>query len=120
MSCTATPTGLSERGSVIALDLLPVLQALADPSRLKIVLMLREREQCVCHLTETTGLSQGTVSHHMGVLKRVGLVVDRRDPVDARWVYYRLSPAAPDVGSRLAELLDGRSADPTPADCCDR
>lgn len=103
-----------------ASDLLPILQALADPGRLRIVLMLREREQCVCHLTEALGLSQGTVSHHMGVLKRVGLVVDRRDDSDARWVYYRLAPPATEVGRRLADLLDAARADPTPADCAGR
>ncbi len=63
------------------------LTALADPVRLRIILMLREREQCVCHLTETLGLSQGTVSYHIGLLKRAGLVQDRRDLHDARWVY---------------------------------
>ena len=56
-----------------AMDLEPALKALADPVRLLIFQMLRQREQCVCHLTEATGLSQGTVSHHMGVLKKAGL-----------------------------------------------
>ena len=97
--------------------LLLALQALADPSRLRILLMLREREQCVCHLTEGLGLSQGTVSHHMAVLKRAGLVRDRRDPTDARWVYYSLDPSAREVGRLLADLLDGSRADPVQADC---
>lgn len=97
-------------------DLLPVLQALADPSRLRILLMLRQREQCVCHLTDALGLSQGTVSHHMGVLKRAGLVRDRRDSSDARWVYYSLDPSAQGFGQLLADLLDTSRVDPTPAD----
>ncbi|GEM_PF-355334 len=100
-------------------DLLPVLQALADSSRLRIIRMLREREQCVCHLTESLGLSQGTISHHVGVLKRVGLVLDRRDETDARWVYYRLAPLAERVGRELAELLDATRVDPIPAVCAD-
>ena len=51
MSCAATPMGQGEQECETARDIMPVLQALADPSRLRIVLMLREREQCVCHLT---------------------------------------------------------------------
>ena len=90
-------------------------QALADPVRLSIVRMLREREQCVCHLTEVLGLSQPTISHHVGLLKRAGLVLDRRD---ARWTYYRLAPeAAARLSAAVAELLDASQMDPTPAGC---
>ncbi len=52
--------------------------------------LLREREQCVCHLTEALDVKQSAVSHRTAVLKRAGLVVDRRDETDARWVYYSL------------------------------
>ena len=96
------------------------LTALADPMRLRIVLLLREREQCVCHLTEALGLSQGTVSYHMGLLKGAGLVEDRRDPYDARWVYYRLDPAGTVAfKTALGHFLDAPRADATPAACCD-
>ncbi|MGQ9674858.1 MAG: ArsR/SmtB family transcription factor [Chloroflexota bacterium] len=98
--------------------LLTALTALADPVRLRIVRMLCEREQCVCHLTEALGLSQGTVSHHMGLLKRAGLVNDRRDPDDSRWTYYSLDEAS--VSRFLASIrvsLDTSHMDPTPASC---
>lgn len=95
------------------------LQALADPVRLRIVGLLRQRERCVCHLTEELGLSQGTISHHMGLLKRAGLVRDRRDPSDARWAYYRLDrEGLAALQAALAELLDTSETDPAPADCC--
>ncbi len=61
-----------------------VLAALATLVRLRIILTLRDREQCVCHLTEALGLSQGTISYHMGILEQAGLVDDRRDSGDAR------------------------------------
>ena len=94
--------------------------ALASPVRLRIILMLREREQCVCHLTDTLGLTQGTVSYHMGVLKQAGLIQDRRDPNDARWVYYRLNPTGTAAfQTALSTLLDVTQADLTPAKCCD-
>lgn len=89
--------------------------------RLRIIALLRQREQCVCHLTAALGLSQGTISHHMSMLKRAGLVRDRRDPYDARWVYYRLDPAGlAALHAALAPLLDPKGIDPTPADCCGR
>lgn len=108
---------LAERCAVSEADevLWVALQALGDPVRLRIVRLLREREQCVCHLTEVLGLSQPTVSHHMGLLKRAGLVLDRRD---ARWTYYRLAPeAAPRLSAAIAALLDTSQMDPTPAGC---
>jgi len=108
----------SEDGAT--LDLLPVLQALADPSRLKIVRLLRQREQCVCHLTEALDVKQSTISHHVSVLKRAGLVVDRRDERDARWTYYSLSPSAALLGREIASLLDHTGANPAPADCSGR
>ncbi|MHB0871196.1 MAG: ArsR/SmtB family transcription factor [Chloroflexota bacterium] len=101
-------------------ELLTALQALADPNRLRIVLMLRQREQCVCRLTESLGLSQGTVSHHLGVLKRAGLVRDRRDLSDVRWVHYSLNPSASRLGRAMLGLLDASAVDPTPADCLGR
>lgn len=110
---------LREAALPVDAPLWSALVALADPVRLRIILLLREREQCVCHVTEALGLSQGTISHHMGVLKRAGLVLDRRDPCDARWVYYRLDPAGVSaLQTSLADLLDTSQTDATPADCC--
>ena len=95
------------------------LTALADPVRLRIVLMLREREQCVCHLTDALGLSQGTISYHMGLLKRAALVQDRRDPYDARWVYSRLDPVGVEaLQAALGHILDTTLAESAPAACC--
>lgn len=95
------------------------ITALSNPARLRIILMLREKEQCVCHLTESLGLTQGTVSYHMGLLKQAGLVEDRPDRHDARWTYYRLRPAGvTELQTKLAKLLDTSVTDRTPADCC--
>ncbi|MHB1415525.1 MAG: ArsR/SmtB family transcription factor [Chloroflexota bacterium] len=94
------------------------LSALADPVRLRILVLLHEREQCVCHLTAALGLSQGTISHHMGVLKRAGLVRDRRDPDDARWVYYSLDEVGTaHLRKALQGLLDTSQTDPQPVSC---
>ena len=69
---------------------LAALRALADPTRFRLYLMLRQGEACVCELAEGLGLAENLVSHHLKALRMVGLVRDRRDPADARWVYYQL------------------------------
>jgi len=99
-------------------DLLSVLAAMADPIRLRIIALLRERERCICHLTEMLGRSQGTISHHMAILKRAGLVRERRDPDDARWTHYSLDEtAAARTKAAIGELLDTSNLDRRPASC---
>jgi DNA-binding transcriptional ArsR family regulator len=99
-------------------DLGPTLKALADPTRLKIILMLREREQCTCHMTADLGLSQGTISHHMAVLKKAGLVRERQDKFDARWVHYSLNEtSAKRITELIADLFDTSGMDQSPSDC---
>lgn len=83
-------------------ELAAVLRALADPTRMRIYLLLRQGEACVCEVATTLGLAENLVSHHLGVLRRAGLVWDRRDPSDARWVYYQLDVAA--LGRLAAEF----------------
>jgi len=67
----------------------PLLQALADENRLRILEALRGGESCVCDLQARLGLGQSLLSHHLGVLREAGLVADRRD---GRWVHYSLVP----------------------------
>jgi ArsR family transcriptional regulator len=93
------------------------LKALGDPKRLAIVALLARREYCVCDLMALLDLPQSTCSHHLSVLRRAGLVRDRRG-TDARWAYYALVPEA--VGALRAQFgaaLDLDGFDPTPADC---
>ena len=64
-----------------------IAKALAHPSRLMILDALAEGEMCVCQLTELVGADQSTVSKHLAVLRRAGLVEDRKDGV---MTFYRL------------------------------
>lgn len=83
------------------------LKVLADPTRLRVFAFLRAGEACVCEMAGELGLAENLVSHHLGVLRREGLVHDRRDPSDARWVYYQLEPARlTQIASMLGELFD--------------
>ena len=95
-----------------------LLKALGDPTRLALVALLARREHCVCGLMTALSLPQSTCSHHLGVLKKAGLVRDRRDGNDARWAYYTLDPAmARLLQNQLGALLDLSAFDPTPAHC---
>lgn len=72
-------------------DLLRVTElfrALADPTRLQIVLQLRDGERSVRQLMQTLGQPQSTVSRHLGLLRAAHLVQTRRA---ATSVYYRLA-----------------------------
>ncbi|MEV0633254.1 ArsR/SmtB family transcription factor [Nonomuraea wenchangensis] len=69
-----------------------VFKALGDPVRLRILSIVASRaggEVCVCDITDAFELSQPTISHHLKVLKEVGLLTSERR---ASWVYYRLVP----------------------------
>ena len=72
----------------------PLLKALADPVRLRLMSLIASHpggEACVCDLTGAFSLSQPTISHHLKVLREAGLLDrDKR----GTWVYYRARPEA--------------------------
>lgn len=100
-------------------ELVPeVFGALADPTRLAILGLLRHRDHCVCHLVERLGLKQSVISHHVGVLRRAGLINAHPHPHDRRWLYYRLSREALNrAAGGLAGLLGEPHYDSTPLPC---
>ncbi len=68
---------------------LPVrlLKALAHPVRLRILMVLREEEECVCHLTALLHHRQAYVSQQLRFLRQAGILTDRKDGLR---VYYRI------------------------------
>lgn len=86
------------------MDVLPVLQALADPTRLNVFRALLEKERCVRDLVDALGHAQPLISHHLGVLTRAGLVQLRRQD---GFNMYSVDPAGlAQCRDRLAALLD--------------
>ena len=69
-------------------DFLAVTKALADETRVRLLLALRDQELCLCQLVELVSLASSTVSKHMSILRQARLVDGRKD---GRWVYYRLA-----------------------------
>jgi len=71
-------------------DLVRLLKALADPTRVRIVHLLRGRDElCVCELVDALDIPQYSVSRHLGVLKAAGIVTDWRQ---GKWMHYALAP----------------------------
>jgi ArsR family transcriptional regulator len=89
--CCPPRSPAGERWPFIADDA-RLLKALADETRLGIVLQLREQgEVCQCDFVACCTVAQPTVSHHLKVLRRAGVVLGEKRGV---WVHYRLNPAA--------------------------
>ena len=105
-----------ERGTCcdVALELKPkavnaaveLLKLLADPARLQMMSALKDAEApvCICDFTAALGLSQPTISHHMGKLREAGLVKVTRQGV---WSFYELAPR---LNPAVRTLLDSALA----------
>lgn len=84
----------------------PLLKALADPVRLRLMSMVASHEggeACVCDLNDAFELSQPTISHHLKILHEVGLLDREKRGV---WVYYR---ARTEALRNLAALIGGQA-----------
>ena len=71
-------------------SIVKTLRVVADPNRLRILLLLRGEELSVAELQEILGMGQSTISTHLSQLKQAGLVEDRRTGKNS---HYRLSIA---------------------------
>jgi arsenate reductase len=90
--------GTEAAGAVAA-----TLKALAEPLRLRMLSFLATApagEACVCDLAELTDVSQPTVSHHLKVLRDVGVLASERR---GTWVWYRITPGYKSAVSTLLE-----------------
>ena len=63
----------------IEIDCVEFCKALADDTRQKILVLLLEKEMNVGEVVEAFSMSQPTISHHLGILKRLGLVTSRKE-----------------------------------------
>ncbi len=76
-----------------------LFRALADPTRLRLLNLIADREVCVCYFVGILRISQPKVSRHLAYLRRAGIVEARRD---GRWMHYRLATPR---GTAAAEIL---------------
>jgi ArsR family transcriptional regulator len=89
-----TPLAREPMSEDRAAQVVPLLKALADPVRLRLMSLVLSHEggeACVCDLIPVFDLSQPTISHHLKVLHEAGLL-DREKR--GTWVYYQARPQA--------------------------
>lgn len=89
-------TASKHRAAVDELE--DLFKALADKTRLRILALLGNNEVCVCHIHDSLGLPQPTVSRHLAYLRKSGLVAVRRDGV---WMHYQVSRSLNPVVQRV-------------------
>ena len=84
-------------------EFMDVTKALADVNRVRALMILKDRELCVCQIIELLGLAPSTVSKHMSILRQARLVDGRKE---GRWIHYRRADTAssPYVADTLAWL----------------
>ena len=68
--------------------LLHTFKALSEESRLRILMLLKHGELCVCDIAENLDMTQPNISFHLSMLKEAGLIEDRKQ---GRWTYYSLN-----------------------------
>ncbi len=78
-----------------------LFRLLADPTRLRLLLLLEEEELSVAELQEILGMGQSRISSHLGQLKRAGMVDDRRS---GKNVYYGLAKVSAKA-ARVREMV---------------
>lgn len=86
--------------STRAPSILSVCRGLADPTRLRLLARIGRQEVCVCDLQAEVRRDQPTVSRHLAMLRKCGLVTCRKE---GRWCHYR-RVALPRALARLVDL----------------
>jgi len=96
--CGLVEPGMTDEDAVVVAER---FKALADPTRVRILnLLAHNPELCVCDMNASFDLSQPTISHHLRILRKAGLV---DCDVRGRWCFYR---ARPDAIRELAGVLE--------------
>jgi len=92
----------AKRSEGSALQPVELFKSLADPTRLATIMLLQnQRELCVCELMEALQEIQPKISRNLALLKKSGLLADRRQ---GQWVFYQLNPALPAWASDVIKL----------------
>lgn len=103
-TCASAPVAPSldrDRAEMLA----AALKALADPTRLQLLSLIRDSaggEACVCDLTEAFDYSQPTISHHLGILMKAGFLERSKR---GSWAWYSIPP---DQRATVEQVLPAR------------
>ncbi len=81
-----------------------LFKAFADETRLRILNLLAQGEQCVCEFQMVLRVPQPKISRHLAYLRRMGLIQERKE---GKWVIYSLSEARGPVHDALLRCVRG-------------
>lgn len=85
-------------------NLVELFNALADPTRLRLLNLMREGEVCVCFFVEILKEGQPKISRHLAYLRNAGIVEARRE---GKWMHYRIVEPKQEAARRiLAEVME--------------
>src|SRR6516165_7528127 len=98
-------------------SIVKILRVVADPNRLRILLLLNGEELSVAELQEILVMGQSTISTHLSQLKHAGLVEDRRTGKSS---LYRLSPSAVSGSGGVVEGMLAQAEREIPEAAIDR
>jgi len=90
-------------------NLVKVMKALSDPTRIRIVKMLQHKTLCVCEMQAALAHSQPNVSKHLKILQEAGLVESHKDGL---WVNYTLASGSPYATAMIKQLAGWLEEDP--------
>jgi ArsR family transcriptional regulator len=94
------------------------MKALSDPTRMKLLNLIRKGTQCNCEFCDSLGLQPNLISHHLRILKNAGLVRIEKDPLDSRWIYYSINEATfLELRVFFNDFLDPQSIQPRSSTC---
>lgn len=83
-------------------DLCNFLKIISDKNRLKIICLLKEKSLCVCKIFQALNISQKLTSHHLGQLKKAGILNREKE---GSFVYYSLNKEVLKERSKLLNEL---------------
>ena len=81
-------------------EVLTSIKAVSEEIRIRLLLLLTDREACVCELMSVFGMAQSKLSHHLITLRDAGFLEDEKR---GKWNYYRVNTKALNAANR--ELL---------------
>ena len=88
-------------------DLIAFAQAMGDETRWRIVQLIRDQALCVCEVAEILQMPQSSVSSHLQVIRKAGMLAHERCE---KWIYYRLLPEFRDVVIFMGNRFEASAA----------
>ena len=92
-----------------------ILKAFCDETRLQVLTLLQDGEQCACVLLEEVKVGQSTLSHHMKILVDSGVVSARKE---GKWTYYSIDAAGSNQAIDLIREFTEVTDKGTDGRCC--